>query len=117
MLAYATAAAARRATGIAPRTLRRWLRWWQGPFVETAVFPELSARLVPAVSRRRLPESLLERISGSHDERLSKGARVARAADDGERGGRSTIREGHRMTCERAASTQKMARPYFSRAA
>jgi hypothetical protein len=72
MLAHTTAAAARRTTGIAPRTLRRWLRWWRGPFVGTAVFVELTARLLPAVSRRRLPECLLERISGSDDERLSK---------------------------------------------
>src|SRR5207237_232017 len=37
-LAVTTARAVRRATGIAPRTAHRWLRWWRGSFVETAVF-------------------------------------------------------------------------------
>lgn len=71
-LALATAAAARRATGIAPRTSRRWARWWRGAFPETAVFTELSARLVPAVARAMLPTSLLERMPGPPEARLTR---------------------------------------------
>jgi hypothetical protein len=64
-IAVITGSAARRATGVPPRTLRRWARWWRGSFPETAVFASLSARLVPAVPRERLPASLLERIPGA----------------------------------------------------
>lgn len=61
-LAMTAAGALRRATGISPRTTRRWLRWWRGPFVATPVFVDLSARLVPAVVRARLPSSMLDRF-------------------------------------------------------
>jgi len=33
------ASAARRSTGIAARTTRRWLRWWRGPFTATSAPP------------------------------------------------------------------------------
>ena len=56
------ACAAVRATGVPARTTRRWLRWWRGPFTTSRPFVELSARLVPAPDRRRLPVSLLERL-------------------------------------------------------
>jgi hypothetical protein len=59
-LAAATAAAIRRATGIAPRTTRRWLRWWRGPFTKTPVHVDFCARAVGPPGRRRLPASLLE---------------------------------------------------------
>jgi hypothetical protein len=52
-----------RATGVPVRTTRRWLRWWQGPFTTTSPFVDLSARLVPAPERRRLPSALLERLA------------------------------------------------------
>jgi hypothetical protein len=55
-------AAALRATGVPARTTRRWLRWWRGPFTASAPFVELSARLVPAPERQRLPLALLERF-------------------------------------------------------
>jgi hypothetical protein len=64
-IAAVTGAAGRRATGVPPRTLRRWARWWRGSFPETGVFASLSARLVPAVPRERLPTSLLERFAGA----------------------------------------------------
>lgn len=51
------------ATGVPARTTRRWLRWWQGPFTTTSPFVDLSARLVPAPERRRLPTALLERLA------------------------------------------------------
>jgi hypothetical protein len=62
----AAAAALARTTGVPARTLRRWLRWWRGPFTETAPFAEISARLVPAPERQRLLASLLQRLAG-HD--------------------------------------------------
>ena len=62
-LAMATASAARRATGVPSRTTRRWLRWWREPFTTSSPFVELSARLVPAPERARLPLSLLERLA------------------------------------------------------
>ena len=56
--------AAVRATGVPARTTRRWLRWWRGPFTASAPFVHLSARLVPAPDRLRLPVSLLDRLAG-----------------------------------------------------
>jgi len=58
-----TASAIVRATGVPARTTRRWSRWWQGPFTTTSPFVDLSARLVPAPERRRLPVSLLHRLA------------------------------------------------------
>lgn len=71
-LAAATASAARRATGLASRTLRRWLRWWRGPFVATPVFVAIAARLVPAVDRLHLPASILERLVGNEHVRMQR---------------------------------------------
>lgn len=71
-LASASAAGAERATGVAARTTRRWLRWWRGPFTTSAPFVELSARLVPAFSRSELPTSVLDRLGGAPAMRVSK---------------------------------------------
>jgi hypothetical protein len=71
-LAAASARAAERATGVASRTTRRWLRWWRGPFTTSAPFVELSARLVPAFSRSELPTSILDRLSGASVTRVSR---------------------------------------------
>ena len=54
--------AAVRATGVPSRTLRRWLRWWRGPWATSRPFVELSARMIPPPERRWLPVSLLERF-------------------------------------------------------
>ncbi len=54
-LAVISAAAVVRATGVPALTTRRWLRWWRGPFVASASFVDLSARLVPAPDRRAFP--------------------------------------------------------------
>jgi hypothetical protein len=64
-IAVATMAAATlvRMTGVPARTVRRWLRWWRGPFTGSAPFVEISARLVPAPERQRLPTSILERLA------------------------------------------------------
>lgn len=51
-------------TGVPSRTVQRWLRWWQGAFLHTAVLIELRARLV-GVEEGKLPLSLMERV-GSH---------------------------------------------------
>jgi hypothetical protein len=59
-----TVGAALRATGVPALTTRRWSRWWRGPFTTSGPFIELSARLVPAPDRKRLPISLLERLAG-----------------------------------------------------
>ena len=69
-LAVQSARAAERATGIAARTTRRWLRWWRGPFTTSAPFVELSARLVPSVARGMLPTSILERLPGAAAQRV-----------------------------------------------
>jgi hypothetical protein len=69
-IAAATAGAIRRATGIAPRTTRRWLRWWRESFPATSVFVVIASRFIE-VSRRRLPSSILERLTGTTDVRVS----------------------------------------------
>jgi hypothetical protein len=71
-LAMTAAGALRRATGISPRTTRRWLRWWRGPFVATPVFVDLCARLVPAVVRVRLPSSMLDRFDDEPAARVQR---------------------------------------------
>ena len=69
-LAQTIASAATRATGVPARTTRRWLQWWRGPFVSTPVFVELSGRLLPAVERRSLPTSILDRLAGPASARV-----------------------------------------------
>jgi hypothetical protein len=62
-LSVASAAAARRATGIAARTTRRWLGWWRGAFAATSVYVDLTARLVPTPARAMMPNSILVMLS------------------------------------------------------
>lgn len=69
-LAVSAVSAIRRTTGVSPRTTRRWSRWWRESFTATAVFVELSARLVPRVSRSTLPASLLARLAGDDATRV-----------------------------------------------
>lgn len=57
------ASALRRATGIAARTIRRWLSWWRSTFLASAIWREACARLVPAPDVEQLPMSLLVRFS------------------------------------------------------
>jgi len=71
-LAVMSAGASARMTGVPARTMRRWLRWWRGPFLRSAPFVDLSARLVPAPDRDALPASLLERLAGDVDPAVAK---------------------------------------------
>lgn len=68
-LAVATAGAARRETGIASRTMRRWRRWWRDGFPATSVFVALAARVM-MFDRRQMPASILERFIGDEDVRV-----------------------------------------------
>jgi hypothetical protein len=63
------ATAIRRATGVAARTARRWLVWWQGPFIRTEVFEAVRARLIGA-SVAELPASVVGRLGGSFESQL-----------------------------------------------
>jgi hypothetical protein len=71
-LATAIAGAAVRRTGVPARTMRRWLRWWRGPFTMTAPFVELSGRLLPAISHTALPTAILDRLEGQPTARIGK---------------------------------------------
>jgi hypothetical protein len=62
--ALATAAAIKATTGVPARTAGRWLGWWRGPFLDSAVFVWLRARLV-GVAAGDVPTSIVERLEGS----------------------------------------------------
>jgi hypothetical protein len=61
--------AIRKATGVPARTTRRWLGWWRGPFLDTAVFVAIRAGLV-GVDVGQVPRSILERVPGSVAEQV-----------------------------------------------
>ena len=48
--------------GMAPRTARRWLAWWQANFAESDLFKSLRGLLRRAVSAEELPRALLEAV-------------------------------------------------------
>jgi len=58
-------------TGISPRTLRRWLRWWRRHFVLHDAWRASQGLLHPPVDETRLPHSLLARFSPRPDPRVS----------------------------------------------
>jgi hypothetical protein len=58
-----TAAAARRASGIATRTVRRWSRWWRDDYGQSPHFEEARSRLIPPVDRSELPGGLWDRFT------------------------------------------------------
>jgi hypothetical protein len=60
-----------RIAGAPARTVRRWLAWWSGPFVKTAVFVALRARLV-TVDVASLPRAILDHLGGSGQERVER---------------------------------------------
>jgi hypothetical protein len=67
--ALGVAAEIRAATGVPARTTRRWLAWWRGPFISTAVFVAIRARLI-GVDVAQLPASILDRLPGTRDEQV-----------------------------------------------
>jgi len=71
-LVATTARAIRCATGAPARTTRRWIRWWRGPFVATAAFLDICARLVPTPPRNELPTSILDRLDGDAASRVAR---------------------------------------------
>ena len=93
-LVAATAAAVTRSTGVPARTTRRWLRWWRGPFTASAPFVELSARLVPAPERRRMPAVADRAARRRAPRRRRKAPRVAGADHHDELPGRIALFEG-----------------------
>lgn len=58
--------AARATTGVAVRTLRRWLAWWTGAFPALDTWTMLRARFAPPPPGEvELPKSLLDRLAAS----------------------------------------------------
>jgi len=70
-LALRAAREIRQRTGVASRTTRRWLGWWQGPFLNTEVFVTICARLV-GVEAARVPASIVDQLAGTGAERVRK---------------------------------------------
>jgi hypothetical protein len=68
-LALRSAGEIRRQTGVPARTTRRWLGWWQGPFLDTEVFVTICARLI-GVDRGRVPASIVDQLAGTATERV-----------------------------------------------
>jgi hypothetical protein len=51
--------------GMAPRTARRWLAWWQANFAESGLFKSLRGLLRRAVNSEELPRALLEAVQAA----------------------------------------------------
>jgi hypothetical protein len=67
--ALGTAEASRPVTGVPARTTKRWLGWWRGPFLSTAVLVAVQARLV-GVDTPALPASIVAKLPGTWQQRL-----------------------------------------------
>jgi hypothetical protein len=59
----------RRVTGVPARTTKRWLGWWRGPFLSTAVLVAVQARLV-GVDTKELPASIVAKLPGTWQQRV-----------------------------------------------
>lgn len=68
-LALRAAAKIRWRTGGPARTTRRWLGWWQGPFLRTGVFVSICARLI-GVDVGRVPASIVNRLEGTQTQQV-----------------------------------------------
>ena len=68
-VALQSAGEIRKRTGVPARTTRRWLGWWQGPFMDTEVFVMIRARLI-GVEVGRVPASIVDRLAGTPTERV-----------------------------------------------
>jgi len=62
--------------GVPSRTVGRWLAWWSGPFVKTAVFAALRVRFVTSLAPKLLPRVLVERLRGAADDRVERLSRL-----------------------------------------
>jgi hypothetical protein len=91
--ALTAAAELRRVTGVAPRTLRRWLSWWQGPFIRTEVFAAIQARLV-GVDASALPASIVDRLGGERAEQVRTMLELLRPLTWGSLPARSSFSRG-----------------------
>ena len=70
-LAVHSAAEIRRQTEVPARTTRRWLGWWQGPFLGTEVFVRIRAQLI-GVEAGQVPTSIVDRLGGTWTERVRR---------------------------------------------
>jgi hypothetical protein len=50
------------ASAVPQRTLKRWLAWWHGAFVESSFFRVARARLALPLDEAALPGALIERF-------------------------------------------------------
>ncbi len=67
----ASASTIRESTGVATRTVCRWVSWWRLTSISGALFTVAASRFVPALDLDRLPASLFERfVIGSDHDRL-----------------------------------------------
>ena len=67
--ALAAAHAIQQQRGVPGRTVRRWLAWWGGTFIDTEVFVAVRARLI-GVDESKLPVSIVERLPGSPEQQV-----------------------------------------------
>jgi hypothetical protein len=70
-LALRAAGEIRRQTGVPVRTVRRWLGWWQGPFLDTEVFVTICARLI-GVDVGQVPTSIVGRLASTATEQVQR---------------------------------------------
>jgi hypothetical protein len=70
-LALRAAGEIRRRTGVPARTTRRWLGWWQGPFLDTEVFVTICARLI-GVEVGKVPASIVGRLADTLTEQVQR---------------------------------------------
>jgi hypothetical protein len=89
-------AESRRATGVPVRTTRRWLGWWQGPFISTEVFMTVCARLV-GVAVEELPASIFSQLPGSPPDQVRTMLELLSPLTTGQGAGRITLSEGRTL--------------------
>jgi hypothetical protein len=89
-------AESRRATGVPVRTTRRWLGWWQGPFISTEVFVTVCARLI-GVAVDELPASIFSQLPGSPPEQVRAMLELLAPLTTGQGAGPVTLSEGRTL--------------------
>lgn len=57
-----TAGEGHRASGVTPRTTRRWSGWWQNEYAKSEHFTATRSRFMPPVEMSGMPETLWERF-------------------------------------------------------